>query len=290
MLDDCDIQVNIKGLDIGTGCYGIYAILGNKKYGWEMKGTDIDKESIDSAKEIILKNKIENVSLMDIDPDKFFPQESFTFSMCNPPFFQSKEEMLENASFKQKLNHEGVIASENELITQGGEVEFVNKMIEMSKNHKDSIIWFSSLLGKKSSLDPLIDVLVDFQVDSYFIRDYQLGNTKRWILFWSFQFKRPKIENDYTRVVPTIVHYNLDLDKVEKVLQKLPLEYQVLNDEIVITTQGDVWSRSFRRKRQKLEPQPTSVFKITSSYIYWHFGPSAKVFQSFHTYIKKTVN
>ena len=38
-----------KGLDIGTGANFIYPVLANAKFGWEMVGSDINKEAIENA-------------------------------------------------------------------------------------------------------------------------------------------------------------------------------------------------------------------------------------------------
>lgn len=299
ILEECGLNNNnnnndVKGLDIGTGAYAIYAILGFKKHGWSMIGTDIDQESINHAQHIITTNQLNKIKILNVvnDPNEFFPQgESFTFTMCNPPFFKSRDEMLRNSSFKEKLNRGSVVASDDELITENGEVGFVTNMIKESLNHQESIIWFSSLLGKKNSIDSVINVLQNVNCENFFIRDYQLGNTKRWIIFWSFKLYRPMIKNDYKKIESTIVEFKIDLKKVEVILKELPLtlEFKQFNDkdEIIVVTNGDVWSRSFRRKKQKPNIQQKSIFKITSNEIYFHYGPSFKIFQSFQTFIRK---
>ena len=56
---------------------------------------------------------------------------SFTFSMCNPPFFASEEERDAKAAFKPpKLAANPVAATD--AIVEGGEVGFVSRMIEES--------------------------------------------------------------------------------------------------------------------------------------------------------------
>lgn len=58
---------------------------------------------------------------------------SYAFSMCNPPFFKSKEERLGGSSDSQRPTPSTVNSgSESETITQGGEVQFVKRMIEDS--------------------------------------------------------------------------------------------------------------------------------------------------------------
>jgi 23S rRNA A1618 N6-methylase RlmF len=57
---------------------------------------------------------------------------AFTFTMCNPPFYSSEEEMMIAAGLKVETSHAAPTAATNELITDGGEVEFVAKMIRNS--------------------------------------------------------------------------------------------------------------------------------------------------------------
>jgi 23S rRNA (adenine1618-N6)-methyltransferase len=51
---------NIRCLDIGVGANCIYPIIGTHEYGWYFVGTDIDKNALDSAKKIIVTNKLED--------------------------------------------------------------------------------------------------------------------------------------------------------------------------------------------------------------------------------------
>ena len=44
-----------SGFDIGVGANCIYPVLGTLKFGWKMSGSDINKESIDWARERIIK-------------------------------------------------------------------------------------------------------------------------------------------------------------------------------------------------------------------------------------------
>lgn len=57
---------------------------------------------------------------------------NFTFTLCNPPFYTSREEMAAASDIKIESGHAAPTAAENELITPGGEVMFVCKMIEES--------------------------------------------------------------------------------------------------------------------------------------------------------------
>jgi methyltransferase len=61
-----------------------------------------------------------------------YSQGWFTFVMCNPPFYESETEMTTATGIKVEKSHAAPTAAHNELITQGGEVEFVGRMIAES--------------------------------------------------------------------------------------------------------------------------------------------------------------
>lgn len=50
-------------------------------------------------------------------------------------------------------------AASNELITPGGEVAFVGQMMDESAELQERCAWYTSLLGKASSIAPLISRL-----------------------------------------------------------------------------------------------------------------------------------
>jgi methyltransferase len=60
--------------------------------------------------------------------------------MCNPPFYASQEEMATATGVKAKMSHAAPTAAQNELITLGGEVEFVGKMITESVTTRGSVL------------------------------------------------------------------------------------------------------------------------------------------------------
>lgn len=75
-----------------------------------MIGTDIDAESLQSARDNVARNKGrlgDRIAIFDSTPDgPFFPFENFgvdnvDFTMCNPPFYESVEEMFASAKAKQ---------------------------------------------------------------------------------------------------------------------------------------------------------------------------------------------
>ena len=72
--------------------------------------------------------------------------------------------------------------------TPGGELAFNLSIIADSLVLKDSIRWYTVMVGKKSSLKVLRKVLLDEGVCRQQIRSSTLvqGKTHRWCLAWSF--------------------------------------------------------------------------------------------------------
>src|ERR1700748_294003 len=90
----------VKVLDVGMGANCVYPLIGNKIYGWQFVGTDIDPAAITSANKIIaenpqLKNSI--VTRFQTNPGDIFKRvivkdEVFDLTICNPPFHSSWQE------------------------------------------------------------------------------------------------------------------------------------------------------------------------------------------------------
>jgi hypothetical protein len=60
------------------------------------------------------------------------PDTHFTFTMCNPPFYESHAAMKRSAATKAAPPQAVLTASTNELVVAGGEVGFVRRMIQES--------------------------------------------------------------------------------------------------------------------------------------------------------------
>lgn len=114
--------------------------------------------------------------------------------MCNPPFYASAEEMVASVESKQRPPFSACTGSANEMVTPGGEVAFVSRMIDESLSIQDECQWFTSMVGKLSSLTPLIEKLRKHDIDNYAVTEFVQGTkTRRWALAWSFDDLRPSI-------------------------------------------------------------------------------------------------
>lgn len=56
----------------------------------------------------------------------------FDFTMCNPPFYSSAAEIADSALMKEEGPRAVCTAGEKEMITSGGEVKFIGRMVEES--------------------------------------------------------------------------------------------------------------------------------------------------------------
>ena len=78
------------------------------------------------------------------------------------------------------------------MVTPGGEVAFVSRMIDESKVLKDRCQWYTSMLGKYSSVEIIVDNLRGVGVDNWAVKDLVQGNkTRRWVVAWSWGELRP---------------------------------------------------------------------------------------------------
>lgn len=155
-----------KVLDIGVGASCIYPILGCCSYDWRFVASDVDVDSLHSAREIVQNNSVlkDRIELRRQGDKKCFFKhiikdgEFFDLSVCNPPFFSSEKEATKSNRRKTanlrnarpsdtpaKRNFGGVA---NELWCKGGELAFVKAMIYESSDFAEQVKWFSSLVSK----------------------------------------------------------------------------------------------------------------------------------------------
>jgi len=192
----------IKCLDIGVGANCVYPIIGTNEYGWSFIGSDIDPVAIESAKNIIASTPSlsENVEcrLQKKPTETFFgiieKEELIDFVICNPPFHSSMEEATEGTLRKlSNLKKKKVTKAElnfggtnKELWTEGGEKQFITKMIRQSTQFAKSCCWFSTLVSKQSNLKYIYDALEEVKVGEYKTVDMGTGNKSSRIVAWTF--------------------------------------------------------------------------------------------------------
>lgn len=136
--------------------------------------------------------------------------------MCNPPFYSSEAEMLTSAASKQRPPFTACTGSKNEMVTTGGEVTFISRMIDESLVLRDRVQWYSSMCGKFSSVEILVKKLKERGIDNYAVTEFVQGSrTKRWGIAWSFADLRPKMS------------VSRGLSSLAKALLPFPSEYAI---------------------------------------------------------------
>lgn len=160
----------VRALDIGVGANCIYPLLGSCEYAWRFVGADIAPQAIESARAIVHSNPglSEQIELrLQPDAQHIFagllqPDERFELTLCNPPFHASAAEAASGSKRKWRnlgkldpkrklpvLNFGGQAA---ELWCPGGEAAFVARLIGESAEHRDQVLWFSTLISKAGNL------------------------------------------------------------------------------------------------------------------------------------------
>jgi len=191
-------QDNIKVLDIGTGASCVYPLLGNSIYKWQFIGTDIDSKSIDNALHIIQNNHLEDVVQIRLQKNKneilkgvINQGDYFHISMCNPPFYKSKEDAVkanlrkvENLNLKTKSRN--FSGNANELWYKGGEKAFLHNYLYESVQFKNQFGWFTSLVSRKELLKDLKKSAKKLQIPHSLIIEMNQGNKISHIFAWRF--------------------------------------------------------------------------------------------------------
>ncbi|KAF9525107.1 hypothetical protein CPB83DRAFT_897251 [Crepidotus variabilis] len=186
----------IRGVDIGTGATAIYPVLlSSLEKTWEMVGTEIDDASYLCASSNIetnhLQSRIKIVKAEKLNPilqplNGVIEDSMYHFTMCNPPFYSSSKEIESLAKGKHLPPNAVCTGSTTEMIYPGGEVAFVGKMVDESTTYRRQCRWYTSMLGKLSSVEKIVQRLRSHNIANYAITEFIQGRTRRWAVAWSF--------------------------------------------------------------------------------------------------------
>ena len=192
----------VKCLDVGVGANCVYPIVGNKEYGWTFVGSDTDPVAVGAASDIVAQNTALSGSVeIRLQPNKsrildgiIQENERFDLSICNPPFFASPREAQASTLRKlSNLKHQKISnatrnfgGQHNELWCEGGEAQFVRKMIDQSRQFATSCLWFSSLISQQSNLENIYKDLRQAEAVAVKTIPMQQGNKTSRIVAWTF--------------------------------------------------------------------------------------------------------
>lgn len=279
---------NSVGIDLGVGGNCIYPLLGTL-LGMKIVGVDIDPEAIEASTKVSEQAGL-NVDLRLVGPDEMAsvasqisPQPSFL--VCNPPFYADINDRVE----KPPLN---LVARDNELYTSGGELEFAKSLFESSRSA--GLAWTSILLGKKSSMEPLINLIVTNNAN-HALHVISYGKTRRWIVAWSFTERAPdavgRSFNVQRKLNPPKTQRILHTEKafLEPILDKLEGSIQK-GERIVYQPPGIVWSRAYRRSQRILGKPTTIEFRSVNEEVSMKLmNGDLDVFESLLTFLERAI-
>jgi len=184
-------------LDIGIGANCIYPLIGHREYGWRFVGTDINPLAVAIANGIIKQNELAEAIEIRLQKNSthifkdVLTDLDFTYdvSMCNPPFHLSMREAqagtnrkLKNLNIGTKVLNFG--GQNNELWCPGGEVAFIERMIEESIDVKCR--WFTTLVSKASSLPKIYHALNKVKASEVRTINMGQGQKKSRIVAWNY--------------------------------------------------------------------------------------------------------
>jgi len=129
--------------------------------------------------------------------------------MCNPPFYSSAEDVQKSAESKEFDPHAVCTGADVEMITEGGEAGFVGRILQESIRIGIRCRWYTSLLGKLSSIASIITALRAYHIDNYGITEFVQGHTRRWAIVWSFGEDR--LPDTIARITSPTIHPYLPL-------------------------------------------------------------------------------
>ncbi|KAI8327308.1 hypothetical protein EDC96DRAFT_587976 [Choanephora cucurbitarum] len=270
----------IHGIDIGIGASCIYPLLGCATHpDWSFLGTEIEERSLESAKANVERNQLtDRIKLHHtLDPKRIFPDLnpsiSYAFCMCNPPFYRDQKEIEEGTANKQLEPSAVCTGATHEMVTEGGEAGFIGRMILESLVLKKKIRWYTSMIGLKRTLRPLIRLLHDHGITNYTVTRFDQGKTVRWALGWSFYPEPPQTAYQLSAWRP-VYQFETQLPKpslfvIESliaILEDLTIEYEPHKEEedesywmATCTATTNTWSRQARRMMKKKQKITTTL-------------------------------
>ncbi|XP_006863519.1 PREDICTED: methyltransferase-like protein 16 [Chrysochloris asiatica] len=167
--------------------------------GWYFLATEVDDMCFNYAKKNVEQNNLSDLIKVVKVPQKTLLMDAlkeeseiiYDFCMCNPPFFfhqilfvvvQGVNSRNPRRPPPSSVNTGGI----TEIMAEGGELEFVKRIIHDSIQLKKRLRWYSCMLGKKCSLAPLKEELRIQGVPKVTYTEFCQGRTMRWALAWSF--------------------------------------------------------------------------------------------------------
>lgn len=190
----------VRVLDIGSGANCIYPLIGASEYGWSFIAAELDPTAHRWAQQLVQRNPsvsglIEcrlQTSATECFRGVVSDTERLDLTMCNPPFHSSAAEAAAGTQRKQKnlgqkrapLNFGG---QSGELWCEGGELDFIRRMITQSLVLGRRCRWFTTLVSKSAHLPRLQAALKRVNATEVKVVEMSQGQKKSRLLAWTFQ-------------------------------------------------------------------------------------------------------
>lgn len=170
---------------MGANC--IFPIIGICEFHWTFLASEIDQTALENAQKICTENNLSKhiKFIKQTDPKKILDGilpidfQQYDILICNPPFYHTADE--------RKFKMCSKIA-DNEESTEGGEIGFIQRIMQESQKYKTNIKWFTTLVGKKVDFEfakryakNFIEDIKEFKEDTI-----DQGKNRRWVIAWTF--------------------------------------------------------------------------------------------------------
>ncbi|KAI9868780.1 MAG: hypothetical protein M1813_004631 [Trichoglossum hirsutum] len=153
------------------------------------------------------------------------------------------------------------------MVTPGGEVAFVKHMIKESLALRERVEWYTTMVGKLSSVSTIVGMLREVGVQNWAVTEFVQGTkTRRWAVGWSWGDMHPRmgvargITGLPKHLLPFPSEFAIRISsaspdevgrRLDATLKRLPLNWQWRRAQAtgVGFAKQNVWSRASRRKR-----------------------------------------
>jgi 23S rRNA (adenine1618-N6)-methyltransferase len=194
-------------LDIGTGANCIYPLIGQYEYGWRFTGSEVNPDALRSAAAIVAANPGLNRRIRlrrQKQDDAIFrgiihANERYAATMCNPPFHDSaasaqagSERKRRNLGLSEQGNALNFGGQPKELWCEGGEVRFIQQMIDESRAFARQVGWFTTLVSRGEHLPEIYRALQGAGAVRVVKKNMAQGQKQSRFIGWSFSEKRPR--------------------------------------------------------------------------------------------------
>ncbi|XP_046686209.1 RNA N6-adenosine-methyltransferase METTL16-like [Homalodisca vitripennis] len=231
----------VKGIDIGCGASCVYPLLAAKHFQWQMLGTEVDEESVLIASNNVTRNGLSDRITIQKTPERTMldgvleADTVYDFCVCNPPFFSSEEELEPQnvaRSPSRPPPRNAMTGASWELVTPGGEVAFVESIIQDSLKLKDKVRVYSVMLGHKTSVGKVLAALKKPEVQKVTSYKFCQGRTTRWGIAWTLtpSVTLPAVKQQplqKPKSLPFSHMFDTDMKQTLEVLRQLMVKLQI---------------------------------------------------------------